>query len=75
MITIASDSMVAVSWVNDKVGFGNLNNVDIIYDIRSYLQSMKGMRVIYNLRSTNSFADNLAKLGSSSGEDKLEWEF
>ena len=32
-ITVVSDSMVAISWVNDKAGFGSLGNIDIIYDI------------------------------------------
>ncbi|KAK2649652.1 hypothetical protein Ddye_017141 [Dipteronia dyeriana] len=41
---------------------------------KSHLLSMKGLSVIFNPRSTNSFVDNLAKLGSSLKEDKLEWE-
>ncbi|KAK3189921.1 hypothetical protein Dsin_029482 [Dipteronia sinensis] len=38
-IFIISDSKVAVSWVNNEV-FGNVQHIDLIYDIRSRLKSL-----------------------------------
>ncbi|KAK3227433.1 hypothetical protein Dsin_007295 [Dipteronia sinensis] len=63
-ITIVSDSKVAVSWIN-KAGFGNINHVDTVYSVRHYLASLGGTVVSFASRASNSFADNLAKLGSS----------
>ncbi|KAK0574812.1 hypothetical protein LWI29_029477 [Acer saccharum] len=44
-IIIISDSKVAVSWVNND-GFGNLDHVNWIYDIRSKLDYLGNTKVI-----------------------------
>ena len=69
-----SDSMEAVTWVNDE-DFGNLNMVDIIYDIRSCLSLLKNISVQHISRDSNSVADSLAKRGSSHlmDMDEIEW--
>lgn len=61
---IASDSKEVVSWVNND-DFGNINLVDIIYDIRSMLRLMKNISIHHISRATNSKVDDLAKRGSS----------
>ncbi|KAI9160393.1 hypothetical protein LWI28_007704 [Acer negundo] len=73
-IVIVSDSMEAVSWVNDEE-FRNLNLVDIIYDIRSCLRLMKYTSVHHISRVDNSEADFLAKRGASSllEGDVIKW--
>ncbi|KAK0599896.1 hypothetical protein LWI29_009613 [Acer saccharum] len=73
-IQIASDSSVAVSWANSTDNFGSLPHVQIIYDIRGYLQSLKGLSIVYNPRASNEAADALAKASSSGGEDFVVWE-
>ena len=73
VITIVSDSKTAVSWVNSS-GFGSLKHVDYIYDIRSILNLLGRTTVIFNPRSTNCFADSLAKKGSNSEGDMVLWE-
>ncbi|KAK2662668.1 hypothetical protein Ddye_001242 [Dipteronia dyeriana] len=75
IIEVVSDSKVAVAWVNDD-GFGNVNDVQIIYDIRSSLDVLGSTTVSYSSRDTNQMADGLAKLGSlGSNEvgDFVEW--
>ncbi|KAK3221733.1 hypothetical protein Dsin_008758 [Dipteronia sinensis] len=62
-ITIISDSKVTVSWVNGN-GFGSLNLVNVVYDIRQTLHRLKCLSVIFMPRSSNSLADCLAKAGS-----------
>ncbi|KAK3219382.1 hypothetical protein Dsin_013352 [Dipteronia sinensis] len=42
-VIIASDSKVALSWINDEK-FGSLKHVDLVYDIRSYLSFVEGVR-------------------------------
>lgn len=74
-MAIVSNSMVAISWVNDREGFASFIHVNLIYDIRVCLQRMSGIQVCFSPRSTNAFADNLAKSGSSTGEDKLVWDW
>ncbi|KAK2643404.1 hypothetical protein Ddye_025167 [Dipteronia dyeriana] len=59
-IEIASDSKVAVSWINNG-GVGNISLVDIMCK----LDALGGTVVSYNPRSSNSFADDLAKKGSN----------
>ena len=72
-IVFVSDSKVAVSWING-VGFGNLKYVDLVYDIRNCLVSLGGAVLSFRSRSSNSYADNLAKLGSSMGGDFINWD-
>ncbi|TXG65589.1 hypothetical protein EZV62_006864 [Acer yangbiense] len=66
-IQIVSDSSVAVSWANSTDNFGSLPHVQIIYDIRGYLQSLNGLSIVHNLRASNDVADALAKLASGGG--------
>ncbi|KAK0580817.1 hypothetical protein LWI29_006581 [Acer saccharum] len=67
-IVIVSDSKVTVSLINDK-GFGSLKHLYMVYDIRSYLETFSGTVVSFNSRASNSFVDNLAKLGSNMARD------
>ncbi|KAK3227718.1 hypothetical protein Dsin_007580 [Dipteronia sinensis] len=64
-IVIASDSKSAVAWVNNADGISSFKHMDFIYDICNYLKFLGNSSVVYNPRSFNSFADNLAKMGSS----------
>ena len=72
-ILICSDSKVAVNWVNGS-GFGSLKHLNLIYDIRSILSFLGNTTIIFNPRSTNSFADFLAKKGSCSVGDMVQWD-
>ena len=72
-VTIISDSKVAVSWVNGS-DFGSLEHVNLIYDNRNFLSFLVRTAVIFNPRSTNSFADSLAKKGSNMEGDFFMWE-
>ncbi|KAK3189743.1 hypothetical protein Dsin_029304 [Dipteronia sinensis] len=71
-INIVTDSKTVASWINEE-RFGCLNQVDMVYNIRSYLEPLSGTAVSYASRASNSFADNLAKLGSSSTVDFIQW--
>ena len=71
-VSIVSDSKVAVSWIN-KGDFGSLEHFSLISFIRQQLEIMKGFEVVHASRSYNSFADNLAKMGSNSCGDFLHW--
>ncbi|KAK2659775.1 hypothetical protein Ddye_006308 [Dipteronia dyeriana] len=62
-LVIESDSKIVISWINSK-GIGNVNHVQLIYDIRDKLQFLSGV-VKFRSRASNQFADNLTKLGSS----------
>ncbi|KAK0584376.1 hypothetical protein LWI29_012172 [Acer saccharum] len=72
-IQIVSDYTVAVSWANSVENFGSYRHINIIYDIRGYLQQMKNVSVIFSSRSSNSMADSIAKLSSSGAADRVEW--
>ena len=72
-IQIASDSSIAVSWANCSDDFGNLNSINAVYDIRSFLSSLKGLSIVYNSRDSNVLADGLAKTGSHGGVDSIVW--
>ncbi|KAK2663060.1 hypothetical protein Ddye_001634 [Dipteronia dyeriana] len=67
-IVFISDSREAVNWVNEE-GFGNLNLLYLIYDIRLMLESLGNASVNYNPKSTNSLTDALAKRVLDSNED------
>ncbi|KAK3212638.1 hypothetical protein Dsin_017344 [Dipteronia sinensis] len=71
-ITIVSDSKVAVSWINNA-GIGSLKHIDFIFDIRGMLNEMGNTVVVFNSRASNSFADMLAKRGSTRTGDVVEW--
>ncbi|KAK2662062.1 hypothetical protein Ddye_000636 [Dipteronia dyeriana] len=71
-VLVTSDSKVAVSWVYNE-DFGSLCIINIIYEIQSMLRIMGNIEVIYNSRSTNSFADMLAKKGSSMSGNLVIW--
>ena len=61
-----------MSWCNGE-DFGNLNLVNVIYDIRQLLLSWEGLEIKFLPRGLNSYADCLAKNGSNSCGDRLEW--
>jgi hypothetical protein len=71
-IALISDSKTAVSWIKSK-DFGNFKLVNLIYDIRSFLHNSIGKSIFFKPRGSNSFADSLAKGGSSRSGDRLEW--
>ena len=71
-ITFVSDSNVAVSWINGE-GIGSYEHVNLIFGIRSNLNSIGQARVVFNHRFSNSVADILAKRGSGGGEELLSW--
>ncbi|KAK1582938.1 hypothetical protein Q3G72_019669 [Acer saccharum] len=71
-IEIVSVSKMAVSWVNDE-DFGCDKHVQIIYDIRSMISSSNNISVIFNLRTSNSVTNSLAKRGSSLIGDSIVW--
>ncbi|KAK2639286.1 hypothetical protein Ddye_027081 [Dipteronia dyeriana] len=60
LIDIASDSKVAVYWINDE-GICSLNYVNMVYDCRELIRSHGGISIYYISRSMNSFANILAK--------------
>ena len=70
-IILVSDSKVAVSWVLGE-GIGNIDNWEYIVDIKECLKAMPHLSVAFRSRASNSFADSLAKRGSSATED-VEW--
>ncbi|KAK1550760.1 hypothetical protein Q3G72_024390 [Acer saccharum] len=71
-IVIISDYKTAVSWVQDG-GFGSINHVNAIYDIRCNLEKLVNTKIMFNSRASNSFADMLAKNGSNMGNDVFVW--
>ncbi|KAK3229133.1 hypothetical protein Dsin_001014 [Dipteronia sinensis] len=71
-IEVISDSKVAVSWVNNG-GFGNINHIDTIYDIRSNLAILAATVVSFASRDSNHMADRLVKMGSSKMGDFVLW--
>ncbi|KAK3221063.1 hypothetical protein Dsin_015033 [Dipteronia sinensis] len=62
-LDFVSDSKVVDPWINSE-GLGSLNHVQLIYDIWVCLNSLRNGWVIFNTRSSNSFADQLVKKGS-----------
>ena len=71
-IMVVSDSKVAVSWVNNG-DFGNVSQVNDIYDIRQYMNSAGNIKVVFDSRIFNSFANSLAKLGANLDVDFIVW--
>ncbi|KAK2653484.1 hypothetical protein Ddye_013340 [Dipteronia dyeriana] len=72
VVSIVSDSQVAVSWIHNE-DFGSLDQVSQISFIRSQLKSQEGLQVVYVPRMFNSLADSLAKMGSGACGDFLHW--
>jgi ribonuclease HI len=71
-ITFLSDSKTAVSWILKSIPGCNSHD-QIISNIRSWLDSFHMAAVEFRPRSTNSFADVLAKKGVQTGMDELWW--
>ena len=71
-IVIVSDSLVAVSWINNE-GFGSTEHAQTIYDIREVLANSGSISVAYGSRVFNSSADFLAKKGSRCSNDFVTW--
>ncbi|KAK2636400.1 hypothetical protein Ddye_031192 [Dipteronia dyeriana] len=71
-IKVVIDSKVVVSWVNNG-GFGNVNHVDIIYNIRGCLYILDTTIVNFSSRDTNQMANGLAKMGFSKMRDFVKW--
>ncbi|KAK2649441.1 hypothetical protein Ddye_016930 [Dipteronia dyeriana] len=72
VVSIVSDTQVAVSWIHNE-DFSSLDQVSHISFIRSQLKSKEGLQVIFTPRMFNSFADSLAKIGSEACGDFLYW--
>ncbi|KAK1556252.1 hypothetical protein Q3G72_001492 [Acer saccharum] len=73
-ITIESDSMVAVAWVNGVDGVGNVKFLDCILDIKEILLKCKPrLSVKCVSRSVNAAADFLAKQGAVSSLVQEVW--
>ena len=72
VIDIVSDCLVAVTWINfDSVG--SLEHVNLIHGIRDILRSHGSLAISFNPRTSNSYADMLAKKGSNMEGDILQW--
>ena len=48
--------------------------MNLIYDIRSMLNFLDDMEILFMPRTSNCFADSLAKKGASAEGDFLVWE-
>ncbi|KAK2649769.1 hypothetical protein Ddye_017258 [Dipteronia dyeriana] len=59
-IMIISDSKIVVCWINGN-DFGNMKLLNLIRDIRNFLQKLSGLSVCFLPRGKNSFRDSLAK--------------
>ncbi|KAK0600693.1 hypothetical protein LWI29_017529 [Acer saccharum] len=71
-LTIISDSLSAVKWVLGC--FPGCNSHDqVLQDIRMWLSSFSLVSVEFRDRSTNSFADSLAKKGLNPAVDVVRW--
>ena len=74
IIHVVSDSKVAVNWANTSDGLGSFNHVSIIYDIRGFVSQLRRLKIVHNNRTLNSFANSLAKRGSSGMGERIDWE-
>ena len=52
VISVVSDSTVAVSWINNK-DYGSLEHFSLISFIRAQLNSLDGLEVVYDSRMFN----------------------
>lgn len=71
-LVINSDSKAAVSWINSN-DLGNIRFTHLFYEIRNSLFLLRQATVQFSSRSTNFFADFLAKKGSSSEGEVIVW--
>ena len=71
-VLVVSDSKVAVGWVNNGE-IGNVSHWKDIFDIREILAANGHIKVVFDSRIFNSFADSLAKMGSNSDGDFIVW--
>ncbi|KAK2638878.1 hypothetical protein Ddye_026673 [Dipteronia dyeriana] len=71
-IVIASNSKVAVSWINYD-GSGSMMHEQTILDIRNFLRRSKSISVVHIFRDINSFVDSLARKGSLNGGKLVNW--
>ncbi|KAK3200760.1 hypothetical protein Dsin_024175 [Dipteronia sinensis] len=69
-VIIVSDSMVAILWIN-VAGFGSLEHVRTIDDVRNMISYHGNLKIIHNPRASNSLADMLAKRGSNNEGDLM----
>ncbi|KAK2640425.1 hypothetical protein Ddye_028220 [Dipteronia dyeriana] len=69
-IIIVSESKVVISWIKNKK-FRSFSYLNILYNIKSLLHHLGDVKVCYNPRSINSFADKLAKMGSTNSGDRI----
>ncbi|KAK3198236.1 hypothetical protein Dsin_021651 [Dipteronia sinensis] len=60
-IVFASHSKTDISWVSNFNSTGGCKHVKLIYDILSFLHYSGRSVVVYNHKSTNTLADELAK--------------
>ncbi|KAK3199812.1 hypothetical protein Dsin_023227 [Dipteronia sinensis] len=72
VIEVVSDSLIAVTWINSD-NFGSFAHVKLVYDIRDLLKVHGQMAVRFCSRSSNSYADDLAKKGSNREGDITQW--
>ncbi|KAK2651364.1 hypothetical protein Ddye_011220 [Dipteronia dyeriana] len=56
-----------------KEGIGCLGHVNTIFDVRCWIKERGNLSIVFNPRASNSFADMLAKKGSSGSGDFLVW--
>ena len=54
-------------------GFGNINFLDLIYDICCNQALLGNTYVIHNPSAFNTLADSLAKRGLVSSGESIEW--
>ena len=71
-IVIASDSLVAVTWINSD-SVGSLEHVNLIFDIRDHMRKHGSLTIRFSSRTSNSYADSLAKKGSNREGDVVQW--
>ena len=71
-IVVVNDSKVAVGWVNNGE-IGNVAHWNDVLDIREILNSHGHLKVVFDSRIFNSFADSLAKMGANSDGDFVVW--
>ncbi|KAK2650531.1 hypothetical protein Ddye_018020 [Dipteronia dyeriana] len=58
--------------INHPLGIGNVNHVQLIYDIRNKMKFL-GDEVKFRSRASNQFTDSLVKLRSSKNRDFVDW--
>ena len=71
-ILVVSDSKMAIAWVNHG-DFWNIAQVQTIYEICDMFKSVGCIKVVFNSRIYNFFANSLVKMGSSSYTDFVDW--